>query len=170
VKKEIDHASRYEDGRYGIRVKGSDWMSWSWASQRCLRPYFTLEVDAELDTGAGEEGQCGLVWGYDNDNFYAFCVTMDGRYRLGKKVNGDWQEEPVPLTARFVVHRGGETNRLRVAVDDAAVELSVNGVVLKSLHDAAIEPKRIGVAAGTFDTPRVHARFDNFRFQSLEKE
>jgi PKD repeat protein len=156
----------YENGEYSITVKRPYWLYWCWAPQEHRFPEdFIVEVEARQVSGPN--GEYGIVWGKDSDNFYMFAVSTDGRYGMWKQVRDAWQPNPVNWTANSAINRGTGRNRLRLIVKGDTVVLMANDVVLQTVTAPSFGRGYIGLFVGTWDTPGLEVHFDNFKVYSV---
>ena len=151
----------YKDGEYSVIVKKPRWLFRSWAPKASFPADFYVEVDARQI--AGPTGRYGIIWGKDGDNYYAFTISSDGRYRLQKQVNDVWQKDLVPWTHSSTIKQGTRTNHLKLIVIGSSITLIVNETVLTTVEGSSFGPGKVGLIAGTFDEPNVEVRFDNFK-------
>jgi hypothetical protein len=155
----------YEDGEYSILVKGQNLIAWSLNERAGTFKDFILEVDARQVSGP-DNNDYGLLFRYqDEDNFYSFGVSGDGYYSLYKKVRGEWVAI-VDWTESAYVNKGRSTNRLKVVAKGPEISLYVNDHFLTKVQDESIDEGYIGIYAGTFDEPYVHAHFDDLSVET----
>jgi len=76
----------------------------------------------------------GLLWGFrDQNNFYNFAITGDGRAAVTSKVSGifsNYNEPDLPCSA---VHLSNATNALRVVKRGARMRFFLNGIEVHSM-------------------------------------
>jgi PKD repeat protein len=164
IGKSSEHEYAYANGEYSITARKRAWKYWAWAPRASfLLTDFLVEVEANPTSGSS--GHYGIIWGKDNDNYYVFRVDATGRYKLSKKKDDVWQTAPVKWTSHSVISQGTGRNRLKVMVRDDSITLMVNDVVLSTVSASSFDKGRIGLYAGTFNTPDTfcNAHFDNFR-------
>jgi hypothetical protein len=80
----------------------------------------------------------GLVWGArDEDNFYNFALTGNGRLAVTKKQNGSFYNYLDPPLFSPHVHQGDASNTLSVRKEGNQIEFLVNG---HSVYSAVFDP------------------------------
>ena len=80
----------YEDGEYTIRLDEENRATWVLGPDTSFDD-FTAEVDGRRTSGT-DPAYYGLVFRYqDGSNFYYFVANSNGRYRIGKMVDDEWQ-------------------------------------------------------------------------------
>jgi hypothetical protein len=148
----------YQDGYYGIEILKEDWSNWSWWGD--VFSDFMLEVDL---TPQGEGGQGGVIFRMvEEQQFYHFTITPDGRYRLQKRVSEENWEMLLDWTESAHIRTGGVTNRLRVVCLGPTISLYVNDQYLYTAQDTSHTEGKIGLTAGTFEgEPYNLVHFDN---------
>jgi hypothetical protein len=149
----------YKSGKYSIIVKKPKWLFISWAPRESFPADFEVKVDARQV--AGPTGKYGIIWGKDGDNYYAFTISSDGRYRLLKRVKDVWQTNPVSWTNSPAIKRGTGSNQLKVNVIGNSITLIVNDTVLTTVKGSSFGPGKIGLVGGSFDDTDVEVQFDN---------
>ncbi len=144
-------SAQLTNSRLQLTVVGPDHDIWS-----TIPPVFDdmrIEVDSGLFEGPAETSY-GLIFRHqDDDNFYAFEVDGQGRYRLGKVVAGGYIPlvEPTPSPR---VQPGQALNRLHVVAVGPRIVVGVNGVDVNEVTDATFERGHLGVTA-SLDGPGV---------------
>lgn len=152
--------TRYEEGSFHITVRLPDLYMWSSTSRSFAD--FTVEVDGRLIEGP-PDGIYGVIFRQqDEDNFYEFDISADGRYTLIRFRDGQWQPI-VDWTETQMIQQGRSLNRLRVDAVGSTIRVYVNGQLLASVTDASFRQGDIALVAGTGDTPGTHAAFDNLQ-------
>jgi len=151
----------YEGGRYGIETIGANLISWTSHGS-----YFRLAMEVTV-VAEGQAGEAALLFRKEGENqFYAFSVSTDGRYRLRKMFQSgadgwetllDWSESPHLET-------GVAANRLQVVCMGSEMSLYANGQYLTTVRDSSYAGGQIGLAVGTFaDEDRALFYFDDLR-------
>jgi hypothetical protein len=163
-----DYSVGYLDGEYRLLVKNPEKGGFitypGFHCTDCL-----VEVDARYASPA--LGSYGLTFGVteSEDAGYMFVVTEHGDpahpayYDLWKSVGGGFD----PILEKQLspyIHRGQETNRLRVVRTGADIALFVNWHHLVTVEDDdLIGSLRVGLIAGSAEGQYgVDIRFDNF--------
>jgi hypothetical protein len=159
----------FHDGGLGIEIKVIDRVAWSMAGRSVSDGI--VSVDA-TPVGGPDDNAYGIVARHvDDRNFYRFEISADGYYAiqaptgsLGWEFLVDWTESPA-------IHKGRETNRLRVELSGPAMTFWVNDIELARVSDERYAEGDVGVIAGTFyDEPGTHVLFDNFSVEPLVQE
>ena len=137
----------YEDGRYTITVRQPNRTQWTWAPLSSWVPAdFFIQVVVE--SSAGAEGRYGILWGTDDDNFYAFWVDNEGGYGLDHYRNGQWQEAAVPRSTSSAIEQAA-ANQLEVTVEGSSVTLTINGEIIKRLDQPSLGQIGVGLVVYT---------------------
>jgi Tol biopolymer transport system component len=160
---------RYQDGEFLIAIKSDDWATWTRGTEQSFAD-FTLEADARLVDGP-DTARFGLVFRQqDNDNFYYFYISGEGKYRVGRQQDGEWASvADLKWTASPHIQTGGITNHLKVVCVGEWCSFYVNGEHLISIQDENFEAGKIGLIAET--APGVdpfQVAFDNLRLYGSE--
>lgn len=96
----------------------------------------------------------------DEDNFYAFYLSNEGRYIIGKTVGGEWRE--VTSDYHNAIALGGGVNLIQIEANGSNMRFFVNGTYITDMTDAEFGGGDIAIIAertGTTDTYMV--AFDN---------
>ena len=94
--------------------------------------------------------------------FYSFDVASDGYYKIALFFGDDYYEL-VPWSETSEIKPGYSENHLRADCVGSLLTLYANDKLLAQVEDHELSAGNIGLTAGTFDTPGVDIRFDNFR-------
>ncbi len=129
-----------------------------------------IEVDSTKADGP-EDNDFGIVCRYqDENNFYFLEISSDGYYGIGKYRNNQLvligSEQ---MQSADAIMQGNTTNHLRADCVGNKLSLYVNGVKLAEVDDPDFLAGKVGLIAGTFKTPGVDIRFDNFSVKVPEK-
>jgi hypothetical protein len=123
---------------------------------------FTLEVEAVLLSTPGLDGY-GLVYrAQDDAHYYAFAIGSDGYYTVLRVAGSEetalvgWQQFPH-------IHRGLQTNRLRVACASASCDFFVNDEHAATVEDDTWLAGDVGLWACNLNDGTVTARFERAR-------
>jgi len=156
----------YLDGAYAMSLADANGWVVSWAPFEGRPPGgFTVNVDARKAFGA-DDGSYGIAWGTGVDDLYAFEVSTDGWYILGRRSGGVWEDPLIGWTVSPEVALGEEVNHLAVAFEGDVVTLMINGTAVESLTPPPIDALRFGLIVETWVFPEVDVLFDAFRLFS----
>ncbi|MCS6909076.1 MAG: helix-hairpin-helix domain-containing protein [Anaerolineales bacterium] len=110
----------------------------------------------------GPDDHYGLqVRSQDEDNFYLFGVTCNGRARAQVLQNGRYRFlQEVPLNANVRTGPGSE-NVLAVRAVGERFEFFINGQSILTLADATVAAGRLGVYARSIGTAGLRVTFDD---------
>ncbi len=153
--------SDYADGMYRILVNDINLDIWA-------RPGLTytdtvVEVDA-IKVGGERNNRFGIVCRVVGPtNFYALMVSSDGFYGIGK-VNGN-QFSLIGMKAfqpADAILQGSAINHLRADCVGDNLTLFVNDKKIGEAKDSEYTYGDVGLIAGSYETPGVDIRFDNF--------
>ena len=163
--KEEETITEYSNGVYRISVLEEHWVAWGRARRRIANGVFTVAatpVEGPLDNGYG------IVFRYqDGDNFYAFEVSADGYYLLGKYVDDEWINL-VDWTKSAAIKQGiGSTNYLKVVADGPEISCYVNDQFLVTVVDESFHEGDCGVLAEAYDEGGVVVEFDDFQVEPV---
>ena len=161
IQKGEEGATRYQDGKYLIRVEEENLDLWG-------NPGLDLEdVSIEVDAvrTAGPAGNTfGIICRYRNaENFYFGIVTSDNYYAIGERISGGvglLGGEELSFTNK--VKGGSEVNHLRFDCVGSTLSLYANGTLLARVEGAVRESGDVGLIAGTLEEPGVEINFDDF--------
>jgi hypothetical protein len=152
----------YENGEYVVLIKQEKWLTWTWGSNATFSD-FTLEADARWMEGP-ESARFGLIFRHqDNDNFYYFLISGEGKYTIRKRQDGEWQSVEdlhwVPLPH---IEVGIATHHFKVVCFGTKFSLYANGQHLITVQDDASDEGKVGliVEAVTGSDP-IRVAFDN---------
>jgi len=122
-----------------------------------------VDVVASRVTGP-DDNHFGVVCRYKNrDNFYAFLISSDGYLGILKVKDGEYSwltGEDMQYSEAIL--QGENTNYLRAECIGQNLILYVNGQKLAVANDTDLKSGRVGLLAGTYETPGVDILFDNF--------
>lgn len=153
--------SDYADGMYRILVNEANLDIWA-------RPGLNytdtvIEVDA-VKVGGERNNRFGIVCRVVNPtNFYTLMISSDGYYGIGK-VKGD-QFSLIDMKAfqpAGAILQGSALNHLRADCIGDTMTLYVNNQKIAEAKDSEYLYGDVGLIAGTYETPGVDIRFDNF--------
>jgi peptidoglycan hydrolase-like protein with peptidoglycan-binding domain len=123
------------------RAEGS-WYTWQKVPIDAQKD-FSIETTISKVDGLEKFGY-GLLWGLkDINNFYEFCVSPNGYYRVAKEVDGEWSAL-IKWTASDAVSQGNATNILKVEKSDDQLNFFVNGHYLDSIDFQEFLGEKVG--------------------------
>ncbi len=110
----------------------------------------------------------GLICRYQNEeNFYAFMVSGDGYFAIGKYQTGVETVTYLTPDAQFqpsdAINVGVASNELRVSCIGNQLSMEVNGIPLLSVTDPTFVNGDVGLAAATLQQGTTIVEFDNVR-------
>lgn len=155
----------YKDGEWHFAVTGKNETGTSWIQLRDLGTRYRVQVRAWRLAGP-DLNNYGLVFGGQDDfNYYTFRISDAGQYRIAKHVQDHWVDLQ-PWTKAAAINRGG-VNTLTMLVDGAQLYACVNGTLVGTANDPALQTGRVGMIAGAYDEP-VHIHFDDIATWKLQ--
>jgi hypothetical protein len=159
----------YSGGEYHMIQKGED------LSDRALLGKdvtdFVAEVETRLDSGP-LTGQYGMIFRFDNGNYYSFGINGRGWFTVRKHMDGKVYEM-IPLTETYILNKGYETNRLGIKAEGNTLSLYINGKMVRAISDTSLTHGDIGffvsrlAEQGFIKEQPVHVAFDNFKFGEI---
>ncbi len=150
----------YEEGQYSILIKAKRWVAWDLVGDNFTN--FVMEVEATQVAGPGNNEYGVICRHQDTDNFYFFAISGLGHYSVWKQENDVWAVLVRWKKSRNIL-QGQSTNRLRVVGNGPQMSFYANDQHLVDVYDPSFPEGDLGLAAGAFDEPGVHIRFDNLR-------
>jgi hypothetical protein len=162
---DVESGQGYRDGRFFIEVRSPDLVVWDNASVNFRD--LVLEVEARLVSGPVESSYGVLCRYVDEDNFYRFDLTGDGRYAVFKSQYGEWVTLADWRASEHVGPRG-EVNRIKIVCQGPRMRFFVGDEMLVSVEDDAFERGDVGLFASTFAGPGAEVEFDNLRVRETE--
>lgn len=110
----------------------------------------------------------GVICRYqDEENFYAFMVSGDGYFAIGKYQSGNETVTYLTPDAQFqpsdAINVGVASNELRVSCIGNQLSMEVNGIPLLSVTDPTFVNGDVGLAAATLQQGTTIVEFDNVR-------
>lgn len=159
----------YSQGEYHMIQKGED------LSDRALLGKdvtdFMVEAEARLDSGP-LTGQYGIIFRFDNGNYYSFGINGRGWFTVRKHMDGKVYEL-IPLTETYILNKGYAKNRLGVKAEGNVLSLYINGKMVRAIADTSLTHGDVGFFVsrlseqGFVKEQPVHVAFDNFKFGEL---
>jgi len=158
VSQEAGGSAGYVDDAYRITLSVPNNAYWSAAPGRLREFAFSARA---YQASGDERNPYGLIFGYqDDDTFYAFLVTAEGKHTVLRKAAGDWRVLQ-PWTASAALKQGRLPNLLRVEVQGDEVRAFANGQVLAAVPATDFQKGQVGLVAGTYDRPPTEVYFDD---------
>ena len=153
----------YENGIYRIFVnlENQDYFG---TLNLSLQNDVRVEVDATKVSGS-DDNDFGVICRYqDNNNLYQLLISSDGFVGILKLVDGSMQSIAADtLIESSAVNKGNAQNHIRADCVGDTLTLYVNGQQVSTAQDTTFaEGGKVGVFAGTYDTPGTEVHFDNF--------
>lgn len=157
----------YADGGYRIRVDAApDGGAWAYSGQTFSNT--RIEVLALKEAGPEDSNWFGILCRLETienqTNFYAFIISSDGFYGIGKQVGG----APFALLSSGAMQfsnaviQGENVNQLAAECRGSRLALHVNGVLLAEVEDSDLNRGQAGLVVGTFEEPGAQILFDDF--------
>jgi hypothetical protein len=104
---------------------------WTWNGGFAYPTTADVCVDVTLNSDTPDANTAGagpMFWIKDNNNFFLFAVTPDGRYWVSRRLDGKWAPNPISMKPSPDVKKGPhQTNSLHVHFEGQNVTLFVNG-------------------------------------------
>jgi hypothetical protein len=151
----------YLAGTYQILVEEENFDYW--ANPGLSFTDVVVDVDTTRYAGPADN-DFGVICRYqDVENFYALVISSDGMYAIYRNQSTEMsilgQESMIMSDA---INTNTSDNHITASCVGSTLTLSVNGQQLAQVTDATFTSGDVGLLAGTFDTPGVDIRFDNF--------
>jgi hypothetical protein len=158
----------YADGGLSIQVKVIDRAAWTVLDRKFKD--VVVSVDA-TPVGGPDDNAYGLVVRHvDDRNFYRFEISGDGYFAVQAPTGAFGWEPLVNWTESPAIHKGRETNRLKVECRGATMTFYANDVELTRVEDNRYSEGDVGLIAGTFYTEAgTHILFDNFVVEPIKE-
>jgi hypothetical protein len=158
-------AYAFTGGAFEISVKKPNLIVWD-----VLRgQYGDASVAVDTTIVQGKQTAAGLIFHLqDDDNFYIYTITDDGRYGLDVYKDGkgqiliDWTESPA-------IHPPGEVNRLRVETTGSRIRLYANDELLDEISDATFVRGKAAFVVNRFVGAGSSATFDNLVVREIKE-
>ncbi|GAB4476796.1 MAG: hypothetical protein Kow00124_19290 [Anaerolineae bacterium] len=150
------------DGRYLLTVTRPDTLAWT-HQQRSFGDG-VYEVEATLISGAEASGYGLLLLGSSDVGSFIYCmITGDGRYDIGYCEEGCQRQESLigGLTLAYAIRTGGETNYLRVDLNDGQLNFIVNGVAVSQVSGLTYSQGLVGLVGESSHFGGFQVAFDN---------
>jgi hypothetical protein len=99
--------------------------------------FMDAEIAAEIAMSKGDDlDQLGgvIFWAKDYNDCYAFVLSADGKFALGRKLLGRWIN-PIAKTGNDAIKTGiGQTNKLRVRTEGNLLTAFINDIKVANLE------------------------------------
>jgi hypothetical protein len=157
-------SGRIADGKYVLSVTKSHQLAWTHVRRTFADGIY--EVEAQLLSGP-EASAFGMIFLVSEDaaDFLYFEITGDGRYDVG--YCQDSCATQVSLIGDFklgyTILPAGETNHLRVEINNGSLFFQVNGAPISELHRVEYQPGAVGLLAESSPRGGMEVVFDNFQ-------
>ena len=122
---------------------------------------FILGVETWLVDGTGDNWHLVLCRSKVESNYYAFGISADGYYYIGKWVNGDETPFITPTYSSYINQGVGAVNLIRIECIGSRLNLSVNGHLLDEVTDATFTGGDIALCANVISGTFTEVAFDN---------
>lgn len=154
-------ATDYADGMYRIWVNQANLDVWARPGLNLAD--ISIEVEA-LKIDGDRDNRFGIICRItDTHNFYVFLITSDGYYGIGKVLTGQFLLlNAQRLQTSSHIQTGSATNHIRADCVGNTLTLFVNGLELARVQDFDLQNGDVGLLAGTYTSPGLDIRFDNF--------
>lgn len=147
-----------------LELNASNLMQFATLQELTLQD-FVLEVEARPLNGDLGNSYGTLFRLQDNNRFYRFELTADGKYMLERR-NGDgtWTRFIPDWTAHPAIQAGHNvSNRIRIEAVGPVMSAYVNDVLIIQVTDNSYPSGQIALDAGTFMPANMEVAFDNVR-------
>ncbi|HJS28812.1 MAG TPA: hypothetical protein VJ768_04290 [Anaerolineales bacterium] len=127
------------------------------------RDYDDLRTEADISFSADStDGYAGLMCRFqDGFNFYGGLLNGQGDYAIVRR-SGTSLIELAGLENAGVIENPQEANRIRLDCVGSNLTLFVNGTRVLETVDDSYDGGRVGVFAGTLETPALEAAIDDY--------
>lgn len=137
-----------------------------WAMPGRLFTDVRVEVTARKQSGSDNNFFgliCRLQGTNRNGSFYAFLISSDGYYVIGKRLNEGNLEglDSANMLFSSLINQGEGSNTITAICDGPRLAFYVNGELLYEANDDELSSGQVGLIAGTFDEP-TSISFDDF--------
>lgn len=158
----------YAGDEYVLRITQStqDGGIGLWAMPGRLFTDVRVEVTARKQSGS-DNNFFGVICRLQGTNrtgsFYAFLISSDGYYVIGKRLNEGNLEglDSANMLFSSLINQGEGSNTITAICDGPRLAFYVNGELLYEANDDDLSSGQVGLIAGTFDQPTSIA-FDDF--------
>jgi len=127
---------------------------------------FVMEVKAAKDDGT-DRSRYGIVFRYlDQNNFYRFCISNNGNYRIDGEKGGSWFTV-IDWTKSSFIHQDNASNLLQMKADGGKFAFYINGVKLAETFDRTFNSGLIGLFGETNNGGNARFSFDDLKVWSI---
>jgi hypothetical protein len=110
----------------------------------------------------------GVIFHFqDNENFYIFTISSDGRYALDLYKDNELNVLIDPIESP-AIKISGEMNALRVETVGSRIRLYANDQLLDEVSDSTFARGKAALAVSSFEEAGVSAAFDNLVIQRMK--
>jgi hypothetical protein len=153
---------QYSDGGFRMKLKMPNYYAWCFPPTQKDYADIRIDVDAKK-IGGPDTTEFGIIARVvDNNNYYIFIVTNDGKGVIIKneddKFSGLSGEGYKKING--IVPDG--MNHITVHLKGKNLELHVNGALVLSASDSSFKEGRVGLVIGNGDIAGADVLFDNF--------
>ena len=160
-----DVAYALDGQKYSIQVNKENWMAWQSTGEEFGD--FIVQFETTLVDG-DKFNSSGIFFRYqDNDNFYSLDINGNGKYAVGKEVDGEWIQI-VDWTSSAALRGAGEMNVIRLVAYGNTFWLTVNDQFVEEFTDTFFNSGEIAVHVTAYDSQPVRATFDNLSIWDVE--
>jgi hypothetical protein len=154
-----------QDGQYSIKVVQEQWMAWQYLGEEWGD--FVVEVETTLIEGEIYNSS-GIFFRYqDRDNFYSLDINGNGKYTVGKEVEGEYSDI-IDWTSSGALAPLGSPNVIRLVAYGNTFTLYINDQYVDTFTDTDFNSGDIAVKVTAYDTPPARATFDNLSVWDAE--
>jgi hypothetical protein len=155
----------HENAKYVVEVNKEHWMAWQNVDD--VLEDFVVEVETTLVEG-DIFNSSGFFFRYqDKDNFYSLDLNGNGKYMIGKEVDGEWVDI-IDWRVSAALRPYGEANVVRLVAYGDAFWVYVNGQFVDTFTDNSFGRGDIAIHVTAYDDPPARATFDNLRVWDVE--
>lgn len=159
----------YSGGGYVVQIKQSN--AGLWAMPGRLFSDVRIEVLATKQGGDNDNViglMCRISGAGGSADFYAFMISSDGFYGIGKRINsGDLvliNQNQMQFSSEIL--QGEATNKITAICSGPRLALYVNDTKLVEVSDDALSSGQVGVFAASHPNPGTSIFFDDFAVYS----
>ncbi len=150
-----------EDETYILTSKETENYEWTFGGGRKLQNFYLSASAVIPDQKCKQGDHWGLAFRHvNNDNFYMFGVSCDGKYSLMKRVP-DGFETLLPPTDSPAIKKLGQLNVLGVRAVGNQISLYANNQFLVTVADGSLTEGFIGMYVRTLLTPQMSVVYDD---------
>lgn len=153
----------FEQGGYAIEVAQQNFIVWS----PFPGTYANASVSFDLAfVGEPTNVAAGLIFDYqDENNYYFFNISADGRYALDARRDGRWISL-IEWTKWPAIKLDGSANHLRVETERGTIRMYLDDRLLDEAVDDTFNEGGMAFGVNTFDDLTAKVVFDNLVVRS----